>query len=145
MKHVALSGRFTGSGLGFFLVVFVAQCLGQDLPTVEAASPPQATPSVADVFAVRTWAPAPAEPEVVKVVKPKRPQVPQLPFRFIGKIAEPDKPIAFLLGKDDRILSVSVGDAIGDSYLVEKYEGAHLYFIYKPMKARQSLFVGSAS
>lgn len=108
--------------------------------------PPQPQPSVPDIFAVRTWAPPPPpEPEVTKESAPKRPQVPQLPFRFVGKIADPDKPVAFLLGRGDRILSVSVGDVIGGAYLVEKYERAHLYFIYKPMKARQSLFVGSTS
>ena len=30
-------------------------------------------------------------------------------------------------------------------FIVEKYEGSRLYFIYQPLKLRQSLFVGSAS
>jgi hypothetical protein len=110
---------------------------------MEPALPPK--PPAQDIFAVRTWAPVPVEPAVPKEVLPKRPQVPQLPFRFIGKIADPEVSMSFLLGHGDRILSVSVGDVIGGKYLVEKYERGHLYFIYRPMKARQSLFVGSAS
>jgi hypothetical protein len=137
--------RFDRFGLWLILAVFAGFCHAQDAAKAEIDVAPPPKPPVQDIFAVRTWAPDQVEPVAVKVVQPKRPQVPQLPFRFIGKIADPDKSMAFLLGKGDRILSVSVGDVIGGIYLVEKYERAHLYFIYKPMKARQSLFVGSAS
>lgn len=169
MKNSSLSDRCRRLGSWLFLATFAAFCLAQEVVQdkvqdkvpekveekvdekvpekvnagIEAPSP--AKPPVQDIFAVRTWAPAQVEPVALKEAPPKRPQVPQLPFRFIGKIADPDKSMAFLLGKDGRILSVSVGDVIGGVYLVEKYERAHLYFIYKPMKARQSLFVGSAS
>jgi hypothetical protein len=143
MNYSALFVHISRLGLLLFLTVFAVQCIAQGNEDPQIKTPPK--PPVQDIFAVRTWAPAQVEPETVKEVQPKRPQVPQLPFRFIGKIADPDKSMAFLLGKGDRIMSVSVGDVIGGIYLVEKYERAHLYFIYKPMKARQSLFVGSAS
>ena len=145
MSHLRLSERFSSLGLSPFLAVFVVLCFALGNVNAEIETPLPPSPPVQDIFAVRTWTPAQVEPVAVKEILPKRPQVPQLPFRFIGKIADPDKSIAFLLGKGDRILSVSVDDVIGGVYLVEKYERAHLYFIYKPMKARQSLFVGSAS
>lgn len=146
MKPFAWSKRFGCIGLFLLLSPFAEQCLAQDKATAPLETPPATKPPVQDIFAVRTWAPpAPVEPAAVKEALPKRPQVPQLPFRFIGKIADPDQSMAFLLGQGNRILSVSVGDVIGGKYLVEKYERAHLYFIYKPMKARQSLFVGSES
>lgn len=158
MNHFVFSRRLAGLGIGLFLAVFVSHSLGQDKAEdkaegkagVAADSPPPVNPSapesaaVPNIFAVRTWAP-PVEPAVVEAVRPKPPEAPQLPFRFIGKIADPDKSVAFLLGKEDQVMVVSVGDLIDGIYLVEKYEGAHLYFIYKPMKARQSLFVGGAS
>lgn len=145
MSHLTLPDQFFYFGIGAFLAVFATQCLAQDNEITRIETPQSAKPAVQDIFAIRTWAPVQAEPESVKEVKPKRPQVPPLPFRFIGKIADPDQSMAFLLGKGNRIHSVSVGDVIEGVYLIEKYERAHLYFIYKPMKARQSLFVGSAS
>lgn len=115
-----------------------------------AALPAPAAPAVlpdADIFAVRTWQPPPPPAPVVDVkpAPPPRPQAPPLPFRFLGKIDEPDKALAFLLARGDRVLSVSVGQSIDGTYLVEKHDGARLYFIYKPLKSRQSISTGRPS
>lgn len=97
--------------------------------------------TIVDVFAVRTW--EPPKPVVARPMPPPPPQAPPLPFRFLGRIADPDKGTAFLLIHGEQILSVGVGDRIDDIYRVDKLEGGQLYFLYQPLKIRQSLAVGS--
>lgn len=121
---------------------------GSNTAAVEGQSAPAdaARPTV-DIFAVRTWEPPPppAPPVETIPVPPPRPQAPALPFRFLGKISEPGEKPAFLLAHGERVISVSVGDTIGKNYLVEKHEGDKLYFMYKPLKVRQSISVGRDS
>lgn len=119
-------------------------------PEAPRASPPAGAPAElprtpVDIFAVRTWMPAPPPVPVADLKPPPRPEAPPLPFRFLGKIAEPGAGVAFLLARGDRVLSVSVGEIINGTYLVEKYDAGRLYFIYKPLKARQSISVGRDS
>jgi hypothetical protein len=112
-----------------------------------APAPPGVVPGPTDIFSVRTWAPpAPPAPVVQAATSaPPKPEAPPLPFRFLGKIAEPDKGVAFLLARGERVLSVGVGETINGIYLVEKHQDGRLYFIYKPLKIRQSLSVGRDS
>lgn len=99
-----------------------------------------------DIFAVRTWMPPPPPPPPVDLnPAPPVPQAPALPFRFLGKIVEPGKKVAFLLALSNRVVSVAVGEIVDGLYLVEKYQDEQLYFIYRPMKIRQSIPVGRAS
>jgi hypothetical protein len=110
----------------------------------DAGQPPAtaATPAV-DIFAVRNWEPPqPVMNDATQAAAP--PAAPPLPFRYLGKIVEPGKGVAFLLAQGDQVLSVRVGDSIDATYRVEKYEGGQLYFLYRPMKIRQSLPVGES-
>ena len=97
-----------------------------------------------DIFAVRTWEPPPPVMDN-KSAQNLPPQAPPLPLRFLGRIIEPDRGIAFLLIQGDRVLSVHVGDSIDGIYRVDKYENGQLYFLYRPMKIRQSLMIGNGS
>jgi hypothetical protein len=129
------------------------------LPSAETPPPPpgqpapitpppaQAVQSPVDIFSVRTWQPPPPVAPVIeaKPESPPRPQAPPLPFRFLGKITEADKDLTFLLARGDRVISVSVGQVINGTYLVEKHDAGRLYFIYKPLKIRQSISVGRQS
>lgn len=99
-------------------------------------------PAIVDVFAVRTWEPPKPVVAIAKPAPPPPPQAPPLPFRFLGKIADPDKGTAFLLIRGEEILSVGVGDTIDDRYRVDKLEAGQLYFHYQPLNIRQSLAVG---
>jgi hypothetical protein len=106
--------------------------------------PANFAPQMVDIFSVRTWQPPPSSVNL-KPEPPPRPQAPPLPFRFLGKIDEPEKELIFLLERGDRVISVSVGQIINGTYLVEKHDAGRLYFIYKPLKVRQSLSVGHQS
>lgn len=168
MKSMPALDDFRRPFLWLLLAVFIAfrfaQGLGQPLapvppetavlpaPSATAlvegrSAPADAARPVVDIFAVRTWAPPapPAPPAETIPVPPPRPQAPALPFRFLGKISEPGEKLVFLLAHGGRVISVSVGDAIGKNYLVEKHEGDKLYFMYKPLKVRQSISVGRDS
>jgi hypothetical protein len=112
-------------------------------PTVAAApitgmTPPPPSGAVVDIFAVRGWEPP---PPVVDTTPPP-PQAPPLPFKFLGRIKEPDKKAAFMLADGAQVVVVRVGDAIGASYRVEKYEAGQLLIRYRPMNLRQTLAVG---
>jgi hypothetical protein len=96
----------------------------------------------ADIFAVRTWEPPPPPPDLSP---PPPPPPPPLPFRFIGRVAEPGKKIAFMLAEGQRIFVVSVGDLIGSTYRVESFENGQLFLRYRPMNVRQALDVRSNS
>ena len=106
--------------------------------------PSNLEPQPVDIFSVRTWQPA-SSPVGLKSDLPPKPQAPPLPFRFLGKINEPEKELIFLLTRGERVLSVNVGQVINGTYLVEKYAAGRLYFIYKPLKVRQSILVGHPS
>lgn len=140
------------AAVAVFWLAFGRAGKAADVPPPAAAStegsPGQAPQAASDPFAVRSWAPPPPPPPpaaplvAAKPPPPPKPQAPPLPFRFLGKIVEPGKGTAFLLARGDRVVSVGVGDAIDENYLVEKYEGGRLYFVYRPLKARQSISVG---
>jgi len=94
--------------------------------------------AVVDIFAVRSWEPP---PPVVDNTPPP-PQAPPMPFRFLGRINEPGKKTAYMLADEAQVFVVRIGDAIGSTYRVERYEGGQLLIRYRPMNLRQALAVG---
>jgi hypothetical protein len=119
-------------------------------PPVAGQPPPALTPPASlapqavDIFSVRTWQPPPP-PVDLNPGPPPKPQAPPLPFKFLGKIDEPDRDLTFLLARGDQVIPVNVGQVINGIYFVEKYDAGRLYFIYKPLKTRQSISVGRPS
>jgi hypothetical protein len=108
----------------------------------ETAAVAVAASGPVDIFAVRTWEPPPPPPDLSP---PPPPSPPPLPFRFIGRVDEPGKKMAFMLAEGQRIFVVSVGDSIGSAYRVESFENGQLFLRYRPMNVRQALDVRSKS
>jgi len=52
---------------------------------------------------------------------------------------------AFMLDDGSGIRIVRIGDAIGNDYRVEKFQGGQLVFRYRPMNVLQTLAVGNPS
>lgn len=104
--------------------------------TTVGAAPP--TPPVVDIFAVRNWEPPPPVD-----ARPPPPQAPPLPFRYLGRIAEPGRGMAFMLARGERIVVVGIGDSIGKDYRVENYDKGRLLFRYRPLNVRQALVIGA--
>lgn len=98
--------------------------------------------AVVDIFAVRTWEPPPPPPDLSP---PPPPPPPPLPFKYLGRVVEPGKKVAFMLADDKRVFVVGVGDAIGSDYRIESFENEQLVLRYRPMNVRQSIDVGSNS
>lgn len=111
---------------------------GKDAPPAEAQKSEPSNP-----FAVRTW--EPPRPVAPVVTAPPPPQAPPLPFRFIGRVDDPDGGHAFMLTAGDRVLAVKTGDVLDGQYLVEAYRDGQLHFLYQPLNIRQTLFVGHDS
>lgn len=96
--------------------------------------------SIVDVFASVTVVPPPAPPPaaVKPAPPPLAPTAPPLPFKFIGRLADGDKLVAFLdLGGE--ALSVSTGDAVQNTYRVERITEGEITFTYLPLGTQQKL------
>lgn len=111
--------------------------------TLSPASEGAQNPETPNPFAVRTW--EPPRPGAQIAAPPPPPQAPPLPFRFIGRVSDPERGNAFMLTAGDRVLSVKAGDVLDGQYLVEEYRDGQLHFLYQPMNIRQTLFVGHDS
>ena len=97
-----------------------------------------------DLFAPRTWEPQLAPP-VLAPTPPPAPQAPPLPFKFFGRVVDPEQPASFILTRGTEIITVRVGDRIEPSYLVDKFDGTQLHLVYLPLNIRQTIFVGNAN
>ena len=94
-----------------------------------------------NLFASKSWyvAPPPQPPAAVAPAPP--PSAPPLPFTYLGRLDDPAKPVFFLVA-GDRVLFVSKGDVIENTYRVEGITGSALTLTYLPLNIRQSLDVG---
>lgn len=117
-----------------------------NLPAGEATAPSAdkaMRPDTPNPFAARTW--EPPRPVAPVITTPPPPQAPPLPFRFLGRVSDPERGDAFMLTAGDRVLSVKAGDVLDGQYLVEAYRDGQLHFLYQPLNIRQTLFVGHDS
>ena len=67
---------------------------------------------------------------------------PPLPFLFLGKLDDSER-VRVFLARGTRILSVSEGDVIDDTWRIERIAGAHMTLSYLPLGLAQTLPVGS--
>jgi hypothetical protein len=99
-----------------------------------------------NVFTSKSWyvppPPPPPPPPPVKVA-PAPPTAPPLPFTFLGRYADGDKPVFFLV-KGDRVLTVKEGDIIDGNYRVDGIAGSTLGLTYLPLNIKQTLDIGGA-
>lgn len=84
--------------------------------------------------------PAPAAAPPV-AAEPAAPQLPPLPFKVLGSHQQAGQTVLFLQQNDTNHV-VRVGDTIGDTYKVERLEGATLTLRYLPMNQVQTLDIG---
>lgn len=85
--------------------------------------------------------PSPPQPQ-----PPAEPMAPPLPFTYLGHFKNPDLPVpVIILGRADRIYTVSEGEVIDDAYLVGPAAAGMLEFTYLPLNIKQSLKTDIAS
>jgi hypothetical protein len=96
----------------------------------------------ADIFAPRSWQPAPPPPPKPAAPVDARPTVPSLPFVYAGQLGDPQTgKLIIYLTRGDTVHTVSTGDVIDESYRIEAITDRQVTFVYLPMKAQQTLAI----
>jgi hypothetical protein len=94
----------------------------------------------ADIFAARSWQPAPPPPSKPAATADARPTVLSLPFAYAGQLGNPQTgKLIIYLTRGDTLYTVSAGDVIDESYRVEAITDRQITFVYLPMQTQQTL------
>jgi hypothetical protein len=100
-----------------------------------------------NIFKPTSWYLAPPAPPAPPPMppsppaQPATPTAPALPFVFLGQITQ-DQKVQVILARNDRVVTVAVGDPIDKTYRLESLNGGTLTFIYLPLDTRQTLATG---
>lgn len=100
---------------------------------------------VPDLFKTLSWyvpPPPPPPPPPAPPPPPPVPVAPPLPFTFMGQLVENDRSQVMLV-RDERLLTVRVGEDIDRNYRLESFKDRVLTFVYLPLDTRQTLNTGS--
>jgi hypothetical protein len=95
-----------------------------------------------DIFAARSWQPAPPPPAQSTAPVDTRPRIPSLPFVYAGQLGDPQtgKVIVYLT-RGDAVYTASVGDMLDDQYRLEAISDRQITFVYLPTKEQQTLAI----
>jgi hypothetical protein len=101
-----------------------------------------------DLFAARSWKPAPTLASVTESavnVAPvvQVPTAPPLPFQFIGRMDDRSD-LQVFLQNGEKIYVVRKGDVIDETWKIERISDMELSLVYLPLHLSQTLSVGSA-
>ncbi len=100
-----------------------------------------------DLFASRSWLPAPAAAAAniaaQKPAPPPAPSAPPLPFRYLGQMEDNDRLTVFL-ERGPEALSASVGDVLDGMYRIDRISESDVQFVYLPLGTKQVLSVPAA-
>jgi hypothetical protein len=101
-----------------------------------------------DLFAARSWKPAPTLASVTETavnVAPvvQAPTAPALPFQFIGRLDDRSD-LQVFLQNGEKIYVVRKGDVIDETWKIEGISDRELSLVYLPLHLSQTLSVGSA-
>ncbi len=94
---------------------------------------------VRELFAARSWQPAPAQPAASQAPPP--PTAPSLPFTYFGKLTY-EGGVAVLLTYPDRNLAVRAGEVIDGIYRIDSIKGPVLTITYLPLDTQQTMHIG---
>jgi hypothetical protein len=114
--------------------------------SVKAAPIKDLSPS-GDLFASRSWKPAPTlasvtEQPVNLTPVVQAPTAPAMPFQFVGKLADRSD-LQVFLQSGEKIYVVRKGDVIDDTWRIEGISDVELSLVYLPLHLAQTLSVGS--
>ena len=102
-----------------------------------------------DLFAVKSWKPAPTlatltdEQAAAALQATVKPSAPPLPFQFIGRMDDRSD-LQVFLQSGEKLYVVRLGDVIDDTYRIEHISATELSLVYLPLHLSQTLSVGSA-
>ncbi|MND86592.1 hypothetical protein D3C76_607120 [compost metagenome] len=122
---------------------------GAAQPATAKAVKPSALPAGGDLFAAKSWKPAPvlatvsaaqAQAAAAPVVVPT---APPLPFQFIGRLDDRND-VQVFLQNGEKLYVVRNGDMIDDTYRIVGISATEMNMVYLPLHQSQTLSVGSA-
>ena len=96
-----------------------------------------------DPFGPKSWVIVPPPPPPPPPAPAEAPRAPPLPFRFMGQLDDGRGNRTFFLARGTAMLSVSLGETIDSTYLLERVDGGALHFTYLPLRERQCLQIGA--
>ena len=100
-----------------------------------------------ELFAKSSWViappPPPPPPAPPPPPPPPPPSAPALPYTYMGKLEQGETHVV-ILNKGNRVVTVSLGDVLENTYKVESIEASKVTFTYLPLGISQSLSTGSA-
>ena len=96
-----------------------------------------------DPFGSKSWVIVPPPPPPPPPAPVEAPRAPPLPFRFMGQLDDGRGNQTYFLARGTAMLSVSLGETIDSTYLLERVDGGALHFTYLPLRERQSLQFGA--
>lgn len=110
---------------------------GPKAPRAERMAPPREP-----LMAPRGWQPPPPPP--VAAVAPPPPQAPPLPYRYLGRLEDPQGGTTVFLGEGPqaRPIAVRQGDRLSQ-YQVEAVGANGMTLIYLPLNQKQQLLFGN--
>lgn len=101
---------------------------------------PGSNKEISDAFDSISWYVPPPPPPAPPPLQPATPVAPPLPFTYLGHFKNPDSPIpVIILGRADRVYTVSEGEVIDDTYRIGPVSAGMLEFTYLPLNVKQSL------
>jgi hypothetical protein len=100
-----------------------------------------------DLFAARSWKPAPTlasvnEQPVNVTPVVQVPTAPPMPFQFIGRLDD-HTDLQVFLQNGEKIYVVRKGDVIDETWKIERISDMELSLVYLPLHLSQTLSVGS--
>jgi hypothetical protein len=121
------------------------------LPAAKASGSPVAIKDLSpagDLFAARSWKPAPTlasvnEQPVNVAPVVQVPTAPPMPFQFIGRMDDRTD-LQVFLQNGEKIYVVRKGDVIDETWKIERISDMELSLVYLPLHLSQTLSVGSA-
>lgn len=121
--------------------------LDDGLPLASAANgAPRMTREGGDLFAPLSWKPPPPPPPAPQraaVAAAPPPRAPALPFRYIGRMEEDGRVIAFLSEGDQPVPRVVRQGDLVSSYRIEEITSTGMRLTYLPLNETQRMLFGS--
>jgi len=148
-KSAALIAEATDHGKSRSLLHHVPEVLAvADVSLNKLGERVESDEDIIDVFSSKSWFVPPLPPPPAPPPKPvpsPPPTAPPLPFTFIGSYQEPNGHLIIFLSKGDRVLSVSPGDILENTYRVDGISAGQLGLTYLPLNIKQTMSIGEAS
>jgi len=105
------------------------------------ADRPPLPDDIPDLFKSTSWYVPPPPPPTPPPPAPPKPVAPALPFAYIGQYVEGNRKL-IILSRGDRVMTVSIGEVIDNTYKLEGMTSGQLMFVYLPLSTTQALSIG---